>query len=157
MNVPAAKDHPGVIAFPPLIWLINAGLSIAAHFLFHFRMMAGRPSLIAGILLLLAALALLLWAARTMKLVGTNVDPREPTLIIVRAGPYRFTRNPMYLGLALLQLAVGFLCNDWLTLLFAIPLVLVLHFGVILREERYLEAKFGPPYLDLKRNVRRWL
>ncbi len=157
MTVPAAKDHPGVIAFPPLLWLVNASLSIAAHFLFHLRLIERRPSLIIGIALALAAPALVLWASRTMKLAGTNVNPREPALLIVRAGPYRFTRNPMYLGLTLLQVAVGFLCNDWLTLVFAIPLALVLHHGVILREERYLEAKFGQPYLDLKRTVRRWI
>ncbi len=152
-----AKDHPGVIAFPPLIWLLNAGLSIAAHFLFPFRMMERRPSLIIGSALLLAAPALALWAARTMKLAGTNVNPSEPALLIVRNGPYRFTRNPMYLGLTFLQIAVGFLCNDWITLFFVIPLALILHYGVILREERYLTAKFGQPYLDLTQSVRRWL
>jgi protein-S-isoprenylcysteine O-methyltransferase Ste14 len=63
----------------------------------------------------------------------------------------------MYLALCLLQVALGFFLNDWITLLFAVPLALFLHYGVILREERYLTAKFGVPYLELKREVRRWL
>ena len=63
----------------------------------------------------------------------------------------------MYLALCLLQVALGFFLNDWITLLFVIPLALVLHFGVILREERYLEAKFGEEYRALKRGVRRWI
>ena len=81
---------------------------------------------------------------------GTNVNPSQPALTIVRKGPYRFTRNPMYLALCLLQVALGFFLNDWISLLFVIPLALVLHYGVILREERYLEAKFGSSLSCLK-------
>ena len=92
-----------------------------------------------------------------MRAAGTNVNPAKPALLIVRGGPYRFTRNPMYLALCLVQMAIGFFLNDWITLLFVVPLAIVLHFGVILPEERYLEAKFGEPYLDLKHEVRRWI
>jgi protein-S-isoprenylcysteine O-methyltransferase Ste14 len=92
-----------------------------------------------------------------MKTAGTNVNPAKPALTIVHGGPFRFTRNPMYLALCLLQVALGFFLNDWITLLFVVPLALFLHYGVILREERYLTAKFGEPYLELKRQVRRWL
>ena len=114
-------------------------------------------SLSLGIILILVAPSLALWALRVMKQAGTNVDPSQPALTIVRTGPYRFTRNPMYLALCLLQLALGFFLNDWGTLLFVFPLALVLHFGVVLREEKYLAAKFGQPYLQLKREVRRWI
>ncbi len=110
-----------------------------------------------GLVLAAAAIALVLSAARVMKKAGTNVNPSQPSLLIVRSGPYRFTRNPMYLGLCLLQIALGFLLNDWGTLFFLLPLALLLHFGVILREERYLTKKFGAAYLDLKASVRRWL
>ena len=63
----------------------------------------------------------------------------------------------MYLALCVLQVGLSFLLNDWIALLFVIPLALVLHYGVILREERYLEATFGEEYLALKREVRRWI
>lgn len=151
------KDHPGVIAFPPLIWLVCAVMSGLVHYAFPCRMMTYGISLSLGIALVVVAPFLAIWAVRVMKAAGTNVHPGEPALTIVRNGPYRFTRNPMYLALCLLQLAIGFFLNDWIALLFAIPLALVLHYGVILREERYLEAKFGDPYLALKRDVRRWL
>ena len=85
---------------------------------------------------------------------GPGVD--VPPTRLVTEGPFRFTRNPMYLALCLLQVALGFFLNDWITLLFVVPLALILHYGVILREERYLTAKFGEPYLQLKRDVRRW-
>ena len=92
-----------------------------------------------------------------MKAAGTNVHPSEPALALVRGGPFRFTRNPMYLALCLLQVALGFFLNDFITLLFVVPLAVIFHYGVILREERYLTAKFGEPYLQYKREVRRWI
>ncbi len=110
-----------------------------------------------GIALAVVAPSLAIWAVCAMKVAGTNVHPNRPALAIVRNGPYRFTRNPMYLALCLLQGALGFFLNDWITLIFVVPLALIFHYGVILREERYLEAKFGEAYLALKRDVRRWI
>jgi protein-S-isoprenylcysteine O-methyltransferase Ste14 len=150
-------DNPGVIAFPPLIWLIGAVISALVHFfLIQLPIMSYRACLVCGIIVVILAPTLALSAIVTMKKAGTNVDPSEPALTIVRGGPYRFTRNPMYLALCLLQVALGFFLNDWITLLFVVPLALIFHYGVILREERYLSAKFGEPYLELKREVRRW-
>lgn len=152
------KDKPGVIAFPPLIWLVSVVLSVLVHFfVIRLPIMSYGACLLCGIVLVILAPALAGSALVTMKKAGTNVNPAEPTLTIVRDGPYRFTRNPMYLALCLLQAALGFFLNDWITLLFVVPLALVMHYGVVLREERYLAAKFGEPYLELKREVRRWL
>jgi len=152
------SDNPGVIAFPPLIWLMNAVISVLVHFfLIQLPIASYRASLVCGIVLLILAPTLALSALVTMKTAGTNVNPAKPALTIVRGGPFRFTRNPMYLALCLLQVALGFFLNDWITLLFVVPLALILHYGVVLREERYLTAKFGEPYLELKRDVRRWL
>jgi protein-S-isoprenylcysteine O-methyltransferase Ste14 len=151
-------DNPGVIAFPPLIWLIGAVVSALIHFFVaRIPIMSYRFCLVCGIVLVILAPTLALSAFVTMKKAGTNVNPAEPAVTIVRGGPYRFTRNPMYLALCLLQIALGFFLNDWITLLFAVPLALILHFGVVLREERYLTVKFGEPYLELKRDVRRWI
>ena len=151
-------DNPGVIAFPPLIWLINTAISLLVHFfVVRLPIMSYGACLVCGIVLVILAPALAISAVVTFKKAGTNVNPSEPTLTIVRGGPYRFTRNPMYLALCLLQVALGFFLNDWITLLFVVPLALIMHYGVVLREERYLTAKFGEPYLELKREVRRWL
>src|SRR5438270_6468522 len=125
-------------------------------FLVRLPIMNYRASLIYGIVLVILAPTLALSALVTMKTAGTNVNPAKPALTIVRGGPYRFSRNPMYLALCLLQLALGFFLNDWITLLFVVPLALIMHYGVILRAERYLAATFGGPYLELKRDVRRW-
>ncbi len=153
-----SSDNPGVIAFPPLIWLVGAVISALVHFfLIQLPIMSYSACLVCGIALITLAPTLALWALVTMKAAGTNVAPAKPALTIVRSGPFRFTRNPMYLALCLLQVALGFFLNDWLTLLFVVPLALIMHYGVILREERYLTDKFGEPYLELKREVRRWL
>lgn len=152
------SDNPGVIAFPPLIWMVGAVISALVHFfVIRLPIMPYGLCLICGIVLVILAPTLALSALVTMKKAGTNVDPAKPALTIVRGGPFRFTRNPMYLALCLLQVALGFFLNDWITLLFVVPLALVLHYGVILREERYLTAKFGEPYLQLKSEVRRWI
>jgi len=151
-------DNPGVIAFPPLILLASAVISALVHFfVIRLPIMSYSACLVCGIALVVLAPTLALSAVVTMKKAGTNVNPAEPALTIVRSGPYRLTRNPMYLALCLLQVALGFFLNDWITLLFVVPLTVIMHYGVILREERYLTAKFGEPYLELKRAVRRWL
>ena len=150
-------DNPGVIGFPPLIWLVNAVISVLVHLLIRLPIMRYSSCLACGIVLIFLAPPLALWAWRTMKAAGTNVHPSEPALALVRGGPFRFTRNPMYLALCLLQVALGFFLNDLITLLFVVPLAVIFHYGVILREERYLTAKFGEPYLQYKREVRRWI
>jgi protein-S-isoprenylcysteine O-methyltransferase Ste14 len=152
------EDNPGVIAFPPLIWLIGVVISSLIHFfVVRIPIMNYNACLVCGIVVVILAPTLALSALIVMRRAGTNVNPAKPALTIVRGGPYRFTRNPMYLALCLLQVALGFFLNDWLSLLFVVPLALTLHYGVILREERYLTAKFGQPYLELKRDVRRWI
>ena len=151
------QDNPEVIAFPPLIWLVNAVISVLEHLFIRVPIMSYKICLVCGIVLITLAPTLALSARRTMKAAGTNVHPSEPALTIVRDGPFRFTRNPMYLALCLVQVALGFFLNDWITLLFVLPLVLIFHYGVIVREERYLTAKFGEPYLQYKREVRRWI
>jgi protein-S-isoprenylcysteine O-methyltransferase Ste14 len=156
----ALNDNPRVIAFPPLIWAVTVFISLVVHFFVVRLPMSILPRAISlgiAIVLFIIAPLLAIPAIWRMKAAGTNVHPSEPTTTIVRGGPYRFTRNPMYLALTLLQIGVAFVLNDAITFLFAAALALTLHFGVILREERYLEAKFGEEYLALKRSVRRWI
>jgi protein-S-isoprenylcysteine O-methyltransferase Ste14 len=101
--------------------------------------------------------ALACWAIVTMRSAGTRIEIHKPTTTIVANGPYRFTRNPIYLGMLLGQtgFAIGF---DTLWLLATlVPFYLVLRHGVIAREEAYLESKFGAVYLGYRSRVRRWL
>jgi protein-S-isoprenylcysteine O-methyltransferase Ste14 len=111
----------------------------------------------AGVLLLAAGAALGVWGERAMHHRGTNVSPLKPSLTVVSDGPFRLTRNPLYLSLISLYLAVTLLVDALWPLLLLIPAVAITHYGIILREERYLEAKFGDMYRAYRQRVRRWL
>ena len=154
---PKDADHPQVITWPPLIFAACAVGGALAHFIFPVRVTRYSVALAAAAVLTLTSASLAIWAERVMKAAGTNVRPDKPSLVIVSKCPYRFTRNPVYLSLCLLQLAIGFFLNGWVPVLFTALLALILHFGVILREESYLEGKFGEEYLSFKNRVRRWL
>jgi protein-S-isoprenylcysteine O-methyltransferase Ste14 len=157
MSAKQNEDRPDVIAWPPLIFAGCAVAGAIAHFIFPVRVIRYPIALLIGLALAVLSMSVAIWAKRVMEAAGTNVRPDRPALTVVRGGPYRVTRNPMYLSLCLLQLAIGFFLDDWVPLLFTGILALILHFGVILREESYLERKFGEPYLSFKRQVRRWL
>jgi protein-S-isoprenylcysteine O-methyltransferase Ste14 len=92
-----------------------------------------------------------------MKRAGTNVDPREPTTTIVTGGPYRFTRNPLYLSMTLVYAGITALANALPAALLLPAVLAFMRRGVIEREERYLERKFGDEYMDYKARVRRWI
>jgi len=92
-----------------------------------------------------------------MKRAGTNIRPDQPTLAVVSDGPFRFTRNPLYLALTGLYVGITLLADALWPLLLLVPVLVVLQWGVVAREERYLEAKFGEPYRAYKARVRRWV
>src|SRR5207302_5156373 len=142
-------DNPGVIAFPPFVWLVSAVISALVHFfLIRLPIMSYSACLVCGIVFLILAPTLAWSALVAMKTAGTNVNPAKPALTIVRGGPFRFTRNPMYLALCLLRVALGFFLNDWITLVFVVRSSLIFHYGVFLRVESCVVAKFGEPYLQ---------
>jgi protein-S-isoprenylcysteine O-methyltransferase Ste14 len=154
------NDVAGVIARPPLIVLVTL---IAAFLLdYNFpqghmaRTASGLRYLSSGVALLCGVI-LLGAAANEMRKVGTNIPTWEPTLALATGGVYDRSRNPIYVAFIILMIGVGLLFNsDWLFLLL-IPFVLVIHFGVIRREEKYLLARFGAPYADYMKRVPRYL
>ncbi len=88
---------------------------------------------------------------------NTSFKPHEPSTALITEGPYRFSRNPMYLALSLLYAGIGIAADSPWTLALLVPLLIVLHYGVIIREERYLERKFADAYRRYKSSTRRWL
>ncbi|NTH80778.1 isoprenylcysteine carboxylmethyltransferase family protein [Agrobacterium rhizogenes] len=152
-------DSAGVRFPPPLIYLGALLLGLLAERFVSLRSFGIDWRLLAttGVLLFVAGVAMMLAAAGLFRRLGTNAPPTQPTTLIVTTGPYRWTRNPMYLAMALIYagLAIGFNGPIALALL---PLVLIIiQTQVIAREERYLEAKFGDEYRRYKVEVRRWL
>jgi protein-S-isoprenylcysteine O-methyltransferase Ste14 len=151
------KDTPQVIAPPPLIFLAFVLVGYLLHWLWPLPFAIGVVYDILGVVLIVLPIAIAIWARNLFIRAGTNVEPYKPTTAIVDKGPFAYSRNPLYLCLFVLYLGIALLIGSlWLVLL-AVPLFFIMLYGVILREERYLEAKFGETYLAYKRRVRRWL
>jgi protein-S-isoprenylcysteine O-methyltransferase Ste14 len=154
---PAERDTAGVVAPPPLIFLAGLLLGFGLEALLPGSSVPDAVRWILGGLALLAGIALQTSFIAAFSRKGTSVEPWKPTTAIVTTGPYRLTRNPAYLGMALIYIGIALL-SDALWVLVPLPMVLaVIDRGVIAREERYLERKFGEEYLAYKRGVRRWV
>jgi protein-S-isoprenylcysteine O-methyltransferase Ste14 len=151
------KDHPGVIAPPPLIFLSGLLLGGLVSWFFPFPLLPGGLAVLLGNLLLLGGIAVIALAYLHMKKAKTNIEPWKPTTKILDSGLYRFSRNPIYVGMIMIYLSIALLFNSVWFLPFLPVVVLVIHYGVILREEKYLENKFGEEYLDYQKRVRRWI
>jgi len=110
-----------------------------------------------GVVCVLVSLPLALATLRVLSRARTPVDPMKPTTALVTEGPFRYSRNPIYVALTLLYVGVALLINALWILLLVVPAVLVLRYGVIAREEAYLTRKFGDAYRQYTAQVRRWL
>jgi protein-S-isoprenylcysteine O-methyltransferase Ste14 len=151
-------DTSNAMVRPPFAWILAIVVGIAADRLHPLPFVpASVPGAWVGGAIFAIAFAIGVWAIVTIRNAGTQVETYKPTTAIVANGPYRFTRNPIYLGmmLGLFGLAIA-LDSLWL-LATLVPFWLVIRYGVIAREEAYLERKFGEVYLGYKSRVRRWL
>lgn len=151
-------DTAQVVVRPPLAWALAVIAGFALDWLMPLSFVPPAvPGRWLGGAIFVVALALFVWAIATITRAGSNVPTSMPTTSIVDTGPYRLTRNPIYLGmmLALVGLAIA-IDSLWLLLTLA-PFALVIHHGVVAREEAYLERKFGEVYRRYRAGVRRWL
>ena len=153
----AYQDHPGVIVKPPLIVL---GFLAAGFFMdsFGWTTPLYEPAqYLGGGGLAVAGFSLMAGSIRALRQAGTPVETWRPTAAVVSRGPYAHMRNPIYSALLLVYLAIGMVANAPAVVALAPLLFAALHFGVVLREEHYLEFKFGDAYLEYRRTVPRWL
>ena len=151
------QDKAGIVAPPPLVYLgtLVFGLLINRRFPIHF--LPRRISHGLGWPLLGGGVLLLGWFEWALRRGGTPTNPYKPVSRIVTQGPFRYTRNPGYLSMAMIYTGITVLANAmWAILLLPVAL-LVIQRGVIEREERYLERKFSEKYLRYKTTVRRWI
>lgn len=153
-------DRPGVKAFPPLVFLGGLGAGFLADVLWPVPIAAGslRPALAAaGCALLAAWIALAAAALLAFRRVRTSPDPYKPAKALALSGPYRFTRNPMYLSLACMNAGAALASNALWPLVTLPAVIFLVRRLVIDPEEAHLEAKFGDAYRQYKASVRRWI
>ena len=151
------RDIPGVIAPPPLIFLAGLLIGFGLDYLFPYPLLPNTVQYWVGGVLIVVSILLVLPAFREFRRAGTAVNPRKSTTAVITGGTFRFTRNPLYVALAMLIAGVAVAADSVFVLAMLYPVLLVIRYGVIAREERYLEAKFGQAYMDYQARVRRWL
>ena len=151
------QDAPGVIARPPFIYLGFLALGLGLDWLWPYPLLPETVQYALGGALIVFGFAVTLASFRHFKAAGTSVDPLKPSTAILTEGSYRWSRNPIYIGLTAAYAGIGIAVDaPWVWVLL-LPTLVVMHYGVILREERYLERKFGAEYLNYKAGVRRWI
>lgn len=154
---PPSADNAGVIAPPLLLLLAFLAAGLALDWLFPLPFLPRTVQFAAGALFGVAGLALMAAAALRFRAAGTELPPWRPSTAIVSNGPYRFTRNPIYLGFALVFAGIAAAVDGALIFVAGAALMVTIHAGVVRREEAYLERKFGDAYRAYKARVRRWL
>jgi protein-S-isoprenylcysteine O-methyltransferase Ste14 len=154
-----APDVPGVIALPPLIFLgfLAAAAVLEAIVPFPVPVAHSLARYVAGAVLVAGGFVMIAMGTRRFVAAGTNVPPTLPTTALVVDGIYRRTRNPLYLGLTLIYLGLGVTAGSLWAIGMVVPLLWVINVGVVQREERYLERKFGDAYRAYQARVRRWI
>ncbi len=154
------RDNAGVIAPPPLIALAAVLLGLALDWLlpaYVLTVLLTWPQrIVLAVILFAGAAGLAVPALRGFRSAGTHVEPWKPATALVTDGIFGWLRNPMYVGLTLILAGLAvLLASDWM-LVMAVVFIAVIHFGVVKREERYLEAKFGDAYRAYKARVPRY-
>jgi protein-S-isoprenylcysteine O-methyltransferase Ste14 len=151
------KDGPDVVVRPPRLYLASLVLGLILHFLWPvslglpaaFRFSIGPFVTAFGVLVVGVAI-------RGFKAAGTNVPTIKPATALVTDGLHRISRNPIYIGLSLIYVGIAVMANSLWVLGLLVPILVVIHYGVVLREERYLEERFAEEYRRYKSSVRRW-
>jgi protein-S-isoprenylcysteine O-methyltransferase Ste14 len=152
-------DVAGVIALPPLIFLgfLAAATVLEAILPLPIPVAHSLARYVAGVALAAGGFVMIAMGTRRFAAAGTNVPPTLPTTALVVDGIYRRTRNPLYLGLTLVYLGLSVAAGSLWAIGLVVPLLWVINVGVVKREERYLERKFGDAYRAYKARTRRWI
>ena len=145
-----------VLARPPIVYLVSILAGFGLNAVWPVEVVPHTIAPIGGLLSLLAV-ALFVLSVREFRRARTPIRTRKPVTAVITTGPYRFSRNPIYLSFTVLQLGVGVWANSAWVVGTLIPTLVLLSYGVIAREEGYMAQKFGDEYLRYRAAVRRWI
>jgi protein-S-isoprenylcysteine O-methyltransferase Ste14 len=140
-----------------LIHLGSVLIGLGVHPFWPVAISSGSGARWLGAIVVLMSLAVAALSIREFRRFKTSVRPDVPSTALIRTGPFRYSRNPLYIFLSGMHVGIGLLLNSLWVLLMLAPALAIMSVGVIAREERYLERKFGKDYLVYKASVRRWL
>jgi len=154
-----APDVAGVIALPPLIFLGFLAAATVLEAVVPLPVLAAHAlaRYLAGAALAACGFVMIGMGTRRFLAAGTNIPPSLPTTALVVEGIYERTRNPLYLGTTLVYSGLSVAAGSLWAIVLVVPLLWIINVGVIAREERYLERKFGDAYREYKARVRRWV
>ena len=142
---------------PPLLYvgMLIIGLLLSA--VFPTAVLSGWLPTLSGVVLAALGLIMMVWAAITMRRAGESPVPTEPTRTLVANGPFRFSRNPLYLAMTLVYAGIALAFGSLWALALLLVVLVIMDRGVIASEEQYLQGQLGDSYLQYKTRVRRWL
>jgi protein-S-isoprenylcysteine O-methyltransferase Ste14 len=155
MIVENSRSSPCVVACPPLVFLAALVIGCLLNWLHPFQLPL--PLHIAGGILILAGDVFGLWGVHAFHRAGTAVRPDRPVTALVMDGPFQYTRNPLYMALTTIYIGITLSTGVLWFLVTLVPVLVVMHWKIVRREEQFLEAKFGEVYRDYKTRVRRWV
>ena len=152
------KDHADIVAKPPVIYAVPFLIGILLNKFFSLKILSSVSTslLILSWILVVLGFFLAGWTLLTF-LKGEDVRPEKPTTVIIANGPFRFSRNPIYLSFNITYIGFSLILNNLWLIIFLPFAFLVLRYGVVSKEEQYLERKFGKKYLVYKKRTRRWI
>ena len=145
--------------FPPYLVFLGLIISFLLEFLIYRNQIFDNSIIFRflGIILTIAAILLFVKSVRIFNLRKEKLHPRSISTQVFKDGPFRFSRNPIYLAMFVLLIGVGLTLNSFWFLYSGLVVAIMIHYGVIIPEENYLEKEFGKDYLEYKKTVRRWL
>ena len=145
--------------FPPYLVFLGLIISFLLEFLVYRNQIFDKSIIFRflGIILTIAAIILFVKSVRIFNLRKEKIHPRSISTQIIKDGPFQFSRNPIYLAMFVLLIGVGLTLNSFWFLYSGLVVAIMIHYGVIIPEENYLEKEFGKDYLEYKKTVRRWL
>ncbi len=153
----SAGDNPGVHIPPPLFYISAIGGGALLRRVMPLTIGWDAPRMIAAWAFIASFAVLMAWGFISFARQKTTIIPDKPATALVLDGPFRFTRNPLYLSMALLTIGVGLWLNTWWVLILLVPAIALVDRLVIAREEAYLRRRFGADYDAFTARVRRWL
>lgn len=149
---------PSVHFPPPFLFVVGiaAGWAINQRIPLPLGKIVPAQAVVSWVMIV-SGVSLMIWGLLTFRQACTAVYPNKPARELVAKGPYRFSRNPMYVGLTIMTTGIGLLAdNIWMLMMLPITLIVLWKF-VIQKEERYLRSEFGPAYEEYQQQVRRWI